>query len=356
MVLKFCKVGYYRVKVIFHNKKLLFMYKLSFYTVSFILMLLQSVFIFPVKAQNIVCEDSHGNLVDADSYLYPEETYHFMLDNQMNSDWKIFIRDDRGWRQVKSAENTGSISTEINDPSYDWTRSYRYFNQAADTCYYKALITSENNGRNDSLQAKLAYLPPRPVIKELSIVYDGYDYIYHELINPYYSGKVYAKDAEGLYTYYTDYLSDYTSTDLDFWIIQEFLEQDNGLFTINHEVCSTYQRISFSGRNKYGRSANSDTILIASLIKDPEILEDLNNLTNGIESPVLDIKDMVSYAPGEITVKSDMCSQVLIYDLQGMLIKELPNPVCGDKVYLDSGIYIVRVRTNEKYLTEKIML
>lgn len=331
------------------------MFKLKFYSI-FTILSLSFINIFSIEAQDIICKDSHGNLINVNSYLYPEETYHFMLGSQKNTDWKIFIRNEWGWRQVKSAENTKSISTEINDPSYDWTRSYRYFNQTADTCYYKALITSENNGKNDSLQAKLAYLPPKPIIKDLSIVYDGYDYTYHELINPYYSGKVYAKDAEGLYTYYTDYLSDYTSTDLDFWIIQEFLEQDNGLFTINHEVCSTYQRISFSGRNKYGRSANSDTILIASLIKDPEILEDLNNLTNGIESPVLDVKDMVSYAPGEITVKSDICNQILIYNMQGILITQKYKPVYGDKIHLNNGIYIIKIYTKNDCLTKKCTL
>lgn len=313
------------------------------------------------EAQDFLCVDGQGKSISLDSYLYPNEIYHFSKCDGQNANWRMFLigRWDN-IKEVKQEKNVQSISTDIEDTSFNWSDIKQFKNATIDTCYFKCLITSERNGKEDSIYVKLSYTPGKPIIENVSLTYDGYDYDYHTLNNATFSCKLYIPHAETVDV--VSYVSDnkhYFGGDYFIFDERLALKPTDGYFNIQNYWCDEDREVYFYGHNKYGWSISSDTIIIENLINDSIILDDLKKFAEqfvGISAPTIGLEDIININPNEITIKTNSCQNIYIYDLQGRLALCLKKPAYGYKAYLKNGIYIIKILIKNNCITKKIVL
>ena len=334
------------------------MHKLKNNVICLLLIIIQIVGVdVNISAQTIECNDSKGNHVSINSYLFPWETYTFSIRNGM-ANWKMFIENKYDYPvKVKSVSNSNHISSDVLETSYVWENSKRYYNESGDTCFYKAIITCDNFDNKDTVFIKLAYVPPKPIIKKLELSYDKYDYDYHELINPDLSGTVYIPHADNIDILSTSFGQDTIERPPFFWGLDHRLniKSEDGDFKISGQYYDVNQHICFYGINEYGWSIFSDTILINSLIADKDILDDLYRLS-AIETVPSDLNEFVKTRQGEIEVGCDFLHKIEVLDFSGNLIFRKSRPCSGEKIKLKPGIYLLRIIVKDKCYIKKVKL
>lgn len=331
------------------------MHKIKYIIYVFFILIIHIFFSAHLRAQIIECKDSNGNKFCLDSYMYPWETYTFFIFNG-TANWKMFIENKYDYPvEIKRVENSSQFNTTVDGTTYIWANSKRY--ESGQTCYYKGFITFDDGKNKDTLIIKLSYVPPKPVIKELKLIYDSYDYENHELVNPDLSGVVNIPHAERLDILSTDFGQDTIECPPYFWSLDRRLsvESVNGDFKFSGEYHGVNQHICFYGINEYGWSIYSDPILINNLIEDQGILDDLYHLSD-IQSVTYDIGNFIHIKKGEIDIKSDLLQNLDIFDFTGNLIFHINKPSYGKKLFLKSGIYLIKMRVKDKSLIKKVVL
>ena len=216
----------------------------------FCIMLLQISCVTSARAQCIVCKDSSGKLIDLSGYLYPNEIYNFSRADNHNANWKFYIMPKWDYmKEIKSTQDSPSINTDFDNISFEWKYTKRYYTPTMDTCYYKGLIVSEAEGKKDSLYVNMAYAPVKPIIKEISITYDGYDYEYHMLNDPEFTCTLYLPNVSVVYTLRTDFNSGQIEEDPTFTnVFDTPIKSQDGYITIN-DICDTNQKMCFCAAN-----------------------------------------------------------------------------------------------------------
>lgn len=212
--------------------------------------------------------------------------------------------------------------------------------------------------KGESVGIKQARTPLKPIIRDVALRYDGYDYMQHCLVEPRFSCKVYAQYAEKISLLSTPTNASSIPKDV-FFTFDERLNviPDNGEFIVNGKECDTNQLICFYGYNEYGFSENSDTILINDLIEDPEILKDLNQATGlDFKKYGVDIKEILDFCVNEIIVKSDSVKELFVYNPCGHCVVSLRGPNDGDRIRITNGFYIIKIILQNECLTKKILL
>ena len=334
------------------------MHKLKNNVICLLLIIIQIVgVVLNISAQTVECNDSQGNHVSINSYLFPWETYSFSIPKGM-ANWKMYVVNKYDYPvEVKRVSYSNHISSDILETSYVWANSKRFYNELGDTCFYKAFVICENVDNKDTVFMKLAYVPPKPIIKKLELSYDKYDYGYHELINPELSGSVYIPHADYIDILSTSFGQDTIERPPFFWSLDHRLdiESEDGDFKISGQYYDVNQHICFYGTNDYGWSIFSDTILINSLITDKDILDDLHRLS-AIETVPSDLNEFVKIRQGEIEVGCDFFHKIEVLDFSGNLIFQKFRPFSGEKIRLKPGIYLLRIIVKDKCYIKKMKL
>lgn len=324
---------------------------------AFLFVFLQILFVTYAHCHGIECKDRQCNKINQYSYLFPWETYYFSRADCKPSEWKMFVIGKHGNPiEVKNTNKAEQMNTHLADTVFKWSRFKRFYNDRADTCYYKSFITSVVEDYADTVYFKLAFTPSKPIIKELSLSYDGYDYEFHILENPKLSCTLYCPDADVIGVYYTSFFESAVDSDHIFNIECRLeTKPEDGQFLIKDLDCDANQEICFYGYNKYGYSINSDTIFTNYFIKDPNILSDLD-IAASIIFPANKASNYWKIYLKSLVITSENIENIEVSDITGKTFYNIRHPHIGDKINLKKGIWIVKVETGYNCILKKILL
>lgn len=195
-------------------------------------------------------------------------------------------------------------------------------------------------------------LPSKPVIKNIELSYDSYDYKTGYFSNSVFTLTFECEQFDDIWLWLTPCLIE-PGDDLWDWfhagipIRPTKIDSNTYVFT---EEWNSNQRLYIEAYNEYGYSC-SDTIWTTDYITDTEILKDLLTDINGLDTtPLISIDD-------EYILLDACVRKIILYDLNGVkvLTKENINKI--EKSLFPEGIYIIKVETqNNKTIVKKIRL
>ena len=314
--------------------------------------------------QAVEAKYKNGSAFLPQTAILAQDTIIFQTTHGENMNcWNLFVYMGTGEQTVLAASsgeaNFFQISASIMD--VDWSNALRCQPGGDSSIYFKGFVVASNGWKMDLL---FNFLPSKPVIREVSLVYDYFDYKnvmfdadsrIEMLVNT-------TRD-ESLFLDYTEHFLYKGEDDLFFHVTDYFLNHEdpagrikkegNDMYKI-WEICDWGQYFRVYAQNKYGLSFYSDTIFTTDLIKDETILETINKSTN--------IQDIKNQNVEEIqVVNKKLCLSAYpkllrIYDNVG---REIFKKNVGKSVDLSSyaeGAYIIIVSDKEKCITKKIIL
>lgn len=309
------------------------------------------------QSQSIFSEE-----MGSEPFLRADKEYHFYTfykDNPNKSDWSFFILlNEEKIYELYGEKNTSIFRVIVPATPYhiSWKQCKRFYSPNQDTCFFQGYIV--NHTYRDTLAVKLFLLPTKPIIKEVSLGYDYYDYEYHLLEEARLAVTLQSSNAKSI----DIDLSRYQHTKIDpkekalFELTFYSLEatKTDSLFYCKDIICSENQWFRFFARNPFGFSTYSDTLLVNDFIQDRAVLEDLNLFTGitPLSSPV----EVYTTNDNVLEIVSDQLSELFVYTLSGKMVLYLHRPTKGTKRRLPKGIYLLHYTLHNKKYTQKIRL
>lgn len=297
---------------------------------------------FPILPQSVLAQSIQCEEQNVCGYFSANVEYNFYLTNGKPSSWSFSVLDKDG--KLDNIYNTEGVGfkVKIDEDNTDWTECERFYTLNGDSCFYKGYII--NNTYKDTLSVKLLLVPSKPLIRNIELKYDGYDFSYHELINPLLSLNIKSDSLVRVGILQTDF-NETTLDDNIYFTYGSYLDfsRDGDDICIDGISCDVNQWICFFASNSFGLSVLSDTILTNSLIKDTDILNDLNGVT-----PIGTLSYKQQQIPyiidsGILKIVKEGISELFVYGFSGQLYAHLRNPEVGYAYQLPKGVCLLKL-------------
>lgn len=302
------------------------------------------------------CNDSR---IEQYGVLTKDDHCMFFRSDSKLSNWHFFIRkysyDKRTiYEQVIDAPSSIDLGFAISDVTYDWKKAYRDIVPGDNQLYFDGLVVSECGEKADSFLVRLALVPPKPIIKDVSLTYDYFDFEDMGIVNGQYRLSVEADNCDrfveisacpfpdnGIYRFYT---------------IEELkaISKEGNRYLVGSNFLAD-TRLYIESGNPYGYSMPSDTINTTDYIEDKRIVDKINEwlLLDGISDNM--------YHGMDITI-NNMCltltekADIYIISAEGQIVCTAKDSEQIDLSTIKSGVYIVNVINKKKQKTVKKIL
>lgn len=285
-----------------------------------------------------------------------------LTDEHLSGKWEVNILSNGG-AYVEVPSTVQSQNQCIFDPTQltltICMQARRFYDSSLNRDLFELQINFvSDNGIKTTRSLKIALIPGRPVISDICLTYEHYDWEFDSLMDSSvdywdtdFSFNIKSPGATKFTMYVTDsFLFKFTQ-----WLYCEDFRGINEA-KINYPAdWGEYVLVSIS--NQFGY-VHSDTLYTTDYINDPVILARIEELRQqaGISEPTVEeeASDTFSWDNNTLTFDNTV-SEVYVYDVSGHLLLQSHNVETMDLSYLHGGIYIVAYKraTNQNSILNK---
>lgn len=293
--------------------------------------------------------------------LEENETQEFSESCHRVCDWSAFvlkrgwIGDKQPWIKVKETSASATFRLSPKDLNVDWSGNVNKMECENGRSYYVGMVVCRTGSQSDTAQVLFDLVPTRPLIEEVRLSYDSFDFETEEFINPKLELDVKTERSKGFYLNYSD---DYPPAEFIITTFPIVTSLGNDKYTLSDGFYAD-QMVCVVAENDYGSSALSDTVYFNDYIEDQSILDFLHGKTQGIpgvSESASSERLSHSIENGRLTI-SYVSEELTLFDMSGRMIRRVTNNNTMNIANISPGMYCIMVRDrNNKCFSKKIVL
>ncbi len=292
---------------------------------------------------------SESGITPSNALVTERESVTFQHGNADAGDWELFIEVqhsyNKSWKKYLEASDSRHFEVYADAGAFDWHYCSRVVENSHS--YHKGMVVFSNEAVRDTAYLRLDLAPLRPILRNVNIDYDYFDYELWDFVNPQITFDVECErasfgDRQVTFNLWRSEYSPQKFGEYFFGICEPLLSPDVIKLSENVYRFSTIftweQKIYLLGHNSYGFSAPSDTVFTNDYITDPDILALIDRVVSGVGDVSCDGKTQMSVKDGKITMSSAV-PEINVSSIDGVVVASRRNCSQIDIAALPKGIY-----------------
>ena len=328
---------------------------------KFIVFLLFVYSILPAMAQNVQMKYSDGRIFNPDSFIVETDTCIFSVLNGV-ADWKVYMKarsivGDTWDEECLEKRQSSSLMFYPALLDAPWNEIDRVEDVSSGDVYYYGYVVCDMGGVNDTVHLCFNIAPQKPCFKAVTFKYEAFDEDLFEFVSPLYYCQISSKGAKGMRARCTEYFPSRPNPYFFFLDYGPEIEVINDTTFLVSGDWTWDQKIFFYATNEFGYSQDSDTLYTSNYIEDPYINGVIEDYLTNVSDVSIQETDIRIQNNNIVVDESHKVKRIVLYNLDGKIIKSTYGVNFLDVSSLTRGMYIVRVMTEcNQEQTKKIVL